>query len=128
MNDPVIVYCCCVLGLGSSKLHINNPLYKHVHIFSQSIVKLIDVMYNRLYLYLIVLFLDSRVYSWGRNNYCQLGHSRDESVVYTPKQVKGLESLPIKKITAGGAHNFALSLSGNAFGWGRNRSVYPYIQ
>ncbi len=64
---------------------------------------------------------DSRVYSWGRNNYGQLGHSKGQSLVPVPRQVNELEAVPLNRITAGGAHNFAISITGNAYGWGRNR-------
>ena len=71
--------------------------------------------------------IDSRVYSWGRNNYCQLGHSPDQSTVPSLKVVPGLESVPIHSITAGGAHNFVVSECGLAYGWGRNRYVFIVI-
>ncbi|XP_043912312.1 probable E3 ubiquitin-protein ligase HERC4 isoform X2 [Protopterus annectens] len=61
----------------------------------------------------------SEIYAWGQNKYGQLGigHSKNQS---SPQLVKSLIGLPFMQISAGGAHSFALTLSGAVFGWGRN--------
>jgi alpha-tubulin suppressor-like RCC1 family protein len=35
--------------------------------------------------------------------------------------VKGLLGIPVVKVSAGGYHSLALSLSGSIIGWGKNR-------
>ena len=67
------------------------------------------------------MYLDGRVYSWGRNNHSQLGHSEGKPFVTIPTVVSGLDSIPISRIATGGAHSFGLTVCGYAFAWGRNR-------
>lgn len=40
----------------------------------------------------------------------------------SPQRVKSLDGIPLAQVAAGGAHSFALSLSGAVFGWGKNSS------
>lgn len=36
--------------------------------------------------------------------------------------MRSLEGIPLAQVAAGGAHSFALSLSGAVFGWGMNNA------
>ncbi|XP_043917257.1 probable E3 ubiquitin-protein ligase HERC6 [Protopterus annectens] len=70
----------------------------------------------------VALSKDGRVFSWGQNNHGQLGLGKGISTQATPVQLKFLSGLPLAQIAAGGAHSFALSLSGTVFGWGNNNA------
>ncbi|XP_024118863.1 probable E3 ubiquitin-protein ligase HERC4, partial [Oryzias melastigma] len=41
--------------------------------------------------------------------------------ISVPQHLQSLQGIPFAKIAAGGAHSFALTLSGAVFGWGRNK-------
>ncbi|XP_030046534.1 probable E3 ubiquitin-protein ligase HERC6 isoform X2 [Microcaecilia unicolor] len=68
----------------------------------------------------IALLKDGRVFSWGQNNHGQLGLGKGINSQASPQRVTSLEGIPLAQVAAGGAHSFALSLSGAVFGWGRN--------
>ncbi|XP_060103050.1 probable E3 ubiquitin-protein ligase HERC6 [Heteronotia binoei] len=68
----------------------------------------------------IALSNDGRVFSWGQNVYGQLGIGKEDSSHGQPQHVSALSGIPLAQVAAGGAHSFALSLSGIAYGWGRN--------
>ncbi|XP_060103053.1 probable E3 ubiquitin-protein ligase HERC6 [Heteronotia binoei] len=68
----------------------------------------------------IALTKDGRVFSWGQNVYGQLGIGKEDSSHGQPQHVSALNGIPLAQVAAGGAHSFALSLSGIAYGWGRN--------
>ncbi|XP_066487809.1 probable E3 ubiquitin-protein ligase HERC6 [Tiliqua scincoides] len=70
----------------------------------------------------IALTRDGRVYSWGQNTYGQLGLGKGESFKARPQHVSALNGIPLAEVAAGGAHSFALSLSGVAYGWGKNNA------
>ncbi|XP_056291834.1 probable E3 ubiquitin-protein ligase HERC4 [Pseudoliparis swirei] len=61
-----------------------------------------------------------QVFSWGQNRYGQLGLGSRGPGVSSPTLLRSLQSVPFAQLAAGGAHSFALTLSGAAFGWGRN--------
>ncbi|MEE6488184.1 hypothetical protein FKM82_015154 [Ascaphus truei] len=63
----------------------------------------------------------SDVYAWGQNRYGQLGLGYELKKESAPRQIKSLSGIPFSQIAAGGAHSFALTLSGAVFGWGRNK-------
>ncbi|CAB1343389.1 unnamed protein product, partial [Coregonus sp. 'balchen'] len=62
-----------------------------------------------------------QVYSWGQNRYGQLGLGVAGQGIATPQVIQSLQGIPFAQISAGGAHSFALTLSGAVFGWGRNK-------
>uniref|UniRef100_A0A8D3CRY5 HECT and RLD domain containing E3 ubiquitin protein ligase 4 n=1 Tax=Scophthalmus maximus TaxID=52904 RepID=A0A8D3CRY5_SCOMX len=62
-----------------------------------------------------------QVFSWGQSRYGQLGLGIKGQSVSTPQVVQSLQGIPFAQIAAGGAHSFALTLSGAVFGWGRNK-------
>uniref|UniRef100_A0AAY4DZ72 HECT domain-containing protein n=1 Tax=Denticeps clupeoides TaxID=299321 RepID=A0AAY4DZ72_9TELE len=62
-----------------------------------------------------------QVFSWGQNKFGQLGLGVDGPVVLSPHLIQSLLGIPFAQVAAGGAHSFALSLSGAVFGWGSNK-------
>ncbi|KAL8206720.1 UNVERIFIED_CONTAM: hypothetical protein K2H54_021444 [Gekko kuhli] len=70
----------------------------------------------------IALTKDGRVFSWGQNIYGQLGIGKEVSSQGRPQHVPALDGIPLAQVAAGGEHSFALSLSGVAYGWGRNNA------
>ncbi|XP_077157025.1 putative E3 ubiquitin-protein ligase HERC6 isoform X2 [Paroedura picta] len=70
----------------------------------------------------IVLTKDGRVFSWGQNFHGQLGIGKAISSHGQPQHVSALDGIPLAQVAAGGAHSFALSLLGVAYGWGRNNA------
>ncbi|XP_069834418.1 probable E3 ubiquitin-protein ligase HERC3 isoform X3 [Dendropsophus ebraccatus] len=65
---------------------------------------------------------DGQLFTWGQNNHGQLGLGPGFTQQSSPQRVKSLEGIPLARVTAGGYHSFALSLSGAVFGWGKNSS------
>uniref|UniRef100_A0A671W740 HECT and RLD domain containing E3 ubiquitin protein ligase 3 n=1 Tax=Sparus aurata TaxID=8175 RepID=A0A671W740_SPAAU len=62
------------------------------------------------------------LFTWGQNTSGQLGLGKGEPSKLSPHPLKSLAGIPLAKITAGGDHSFALSLSGAVFGWGKNKA------
>ncbi|XP_063817684.1 probable E3 ubiquitin-protein ligase HERC4 isoform X1 [Pseudophryne corroboree] len=69
----------------------------------------------------LALSKESDIYVWGDNRYGQLGLGYELKKEAAPKHLKSLSGIPFYQIAAGGAHSFALTLSGAIFGWGRNK-------
>ncbi|XP_019488804.1 PREDICTED: probable E3 ubiquitin-protein ligase HERC6 [Hipposideros armiger] len=65
---------------------------------------------------------DGQVFSWGKNSHGQLGLGKEFSSQASPQRVRSLKGIPLAQVAAGGAHSFALSLSGTSFGWGSNNA------
>nr|XP_056711167.1 probable E3 ubiquitin-protein ligase HERC6 [Euleptes europaea] len=70
----------------------------------------------------IALAKDGRVFSWGQNIYGQLGVGKEVSSHGRPQHIPALDGIPLAQVAAGGAHTFALSFTGVAYGWGRNHA------
>ncbi|KAJ7423581.1 hypothetical protein WISP_33232 [Willisornis vidua] len=70
----------------------------------------------------LALAADGQFFTWGQNNYGQLGLGKECPSQASPQRVKSLDGIPLAQVAAGGAHSFALSLSGAVFGWGKNSS------
>lgn len=71
--------------------------------------------------FLCFLFVDGRLFAWGSNSHGQLGLGKECPSQASPQRVRSLDGIPLTQVAAGGAHSFALSLSGDSFGWGSNR-------
>ncbi|XP_072095264.1 probable E3 ubiquitin-protein ligase HERC4 isoform X2 [Mobula birostris] len=69
----------------------------------------------------LALSKGSQVFSWGQNKNGQLGLGRDIGKQPSPQPVRSLNGVPFVQLAAGGAHSFALSISGAIFGWGSNK-------
>ncbi|XP_054543881.1 probable E3 ubiquitin-protein ligase HERC6 [Talpa occidentalis] len=70
----------------------------------------------------LALSEDGQVFSWGNNNYGQLGLGKVSPPQAKPKRVESLLGIPMTQVAAGGNHSFALSVSGTSFGWGWNKA------
>ncbi|XP_034033116.1 probable E3 ubiquitin-protein ligase HERC3 [Thalassophryne amazonica] len=68
----------------------------------------------------VALTRDGQVYTWGQNSRGQLGLGTRQSGAASPQHLPTLSAVPLVHVAAGGEQSFALSLSGNVFGWGRN--------
>uniref|UniRef100_A0A674ITA9 HECT-type E3 ubiquitin transferase n=1 Tax=Terrapene triunguis TaxID=2587831 RepID=A0A674ITA9_9SAUR len=71
---------------------------------------------------LSIFIPDGQFFTWGQNNYGQLGLGKECPSQTSPQRVTSLDGIPLAQVAAGGAHSFALSLSGAVFAWGRNNS------
>eukprot|EP00010_Vexillifera_abyssalis_P001942 CAMPEP_0201561586 /NCGR_PEP_ID=MMETSP0173_2-20130828/78873_1 /ASSEMBLY_ACC=CAM_ASM_000268 /TAXON_ID=218659 /ORGANISM="Vexillifera sp., Strain DIVA3 564/2" /LENGTH=973 /DNA_ID=CAMNT_0047976099 /DNA_START=2821 /DNA_END=5742 /DNA_ORIENTATION=+ len=66
------------------------------------------------------------VYTWGRNENGQLGHSQVGCIVDTPKEVEGFPARAnIVQIASGTHHMLALTSDRQLFAWGKNVHVSP---
>ncbi|KAK4336924.1 hypothetical protein RND71_043530 [Anisodus tanguticus] len=69
---------------------------------------------------------DNRIFSWGLNNFCQLGfkseNNKQDLCVLKPKEVSFFTKLGhvIEKICSGQHHSIALDDKGNVFAFGRH--------
>ncbi|OCT71800.1 probable E3 ubiquitin-protein ligase HERC4 isoform X2 [Xenopus laevis] len=69
----------------------------------------------------LALSKESDIYSWGQNQYGQLGLGSEIKKESAPRHIKSLAGIPFAHIAAGGGHSFVLTMSGAIFGWGRNK-------
>nr|XP_043901885.1 probable E3 ubiquitin-protein ligase HERC4 isoform X1 [Solea senegalensis] len=110
-------------GLGSDgQLGLNN-MEECVRV-PRNIRSLSDVQITQVacgYWHSLALSKGGQVFSWGQSRYGQLGLGMPAKMVSTPQTIKSLQGIPFAQISAGGAHSFALTLSGAVFGWGRNK-------
>lgn len=70
--------------------------------------------------YNLVLSSDAKVYSWGKNNYGQLGLS-DTNDRNSPTEIKFLRDKNINHIASSECHVLALSSNGQVYAWGFNQ-------
>uniref|UniRef100_A0AAQ5X3W4 HECT domain-containing protein n=1 Tax=Amphiprion ocellaris TaxID=80972 RepID=A0AAQ5X3W4_AMPOC len=110
-------------GLGSDgQLGLNN--FEECVRVPRNIKTLSDVQIAQVacgYRHSHALSRGENVFSWGQNRYGQLGLGINGQNVSTPQIIQSLQGIPFAQISAGGAHSFALTLSGAVFGWGRNK-------
>eukprot|EP00742_Colponemidia_sp_Colp-10_P007276 GILJ01007823.1.p1 GENE.GILJ01007823.1~~GILJ01007823.1.p1 ORF type:complete len:733 (-),score=141.86 GILJ01007823.1:14-2212(-) len=71
----------------------------------------------------ILLTTSGSVYSWGSNQFGQLGRSlRGKKIDLTPAVIPGLENRMVVMIAVGANHNFVLTADGAVYGWGANKN------
>ena len=70
--------------------------------------------------YTVVLTKRGNVFSFGRGDDFQLGHSKNASLATVPRLVQALESVVVRSVAARGAHTLALTQDGQVYAWGRN--------
>ena len=90
--------------------------------------KIIDI--EVAFYHVIALAEDGSVYSWGRNNYGQLGNNSTSQSNYPIQVLKGVydgttylgddASNKIIDIASSGYHSLALAQDGSVYSWGRN--------
>uniref|UniRef100_A0A672ZVV9 HECT domain-containing protein n=1 Tax=Sphaeramia orbicularis TaxID=375764 RepID=A0A672ZVV9_9TELE len=103
------------LGLGNFEECVRVP---------RNIKTLSDVQIAQVacgYWHSLALSRGGHVFSWGQNRYGQLGLGLNGQSIATPQIIQSLQGIPFAQLSAGGAHSFALTLSGAVFGWGRNK-------
>lgn len=110
-------------GLGSDgQLGLNN--FEECVRVPRNIKSLSDVQIAQVacgYWHSHALSRGGQIFSWGQNRYGQLGLGLNGQSISTPQIIQSLQGIPFAQISAGGAHSFALTLSGAVFGWGRNK-------
>uniref|UniRef100_A0A8C5H7T1 HECT domain-containing protein n=1 Tax=Gouania willdenowi TaxID=441366 RepID=A0A8C5H7T1_GOUWI len=120
LNDKGLVFSW---GFGSDgQLGLNN--FEECVRVPRNIKSLSDVQIAQVacgFWHSLALSKGGQVYSWGQNRYGQLGLGLNGQSVSTPQPIQSLQGIPFAQITAGGAHSFALTLSGAVFGWGCNK-------
>ncbi|MFC4223708.1 RCC1 domain-containing protein [Lysinibacter cavernae] len=71
------------------------------------------------YLYALALGSDGSIYTWGRNNFGQLGDgSTTDSLV--PVKVQGPAGVTFSQLSAGDMQALAIGSDGNTYAWGAN--------
>ncbi|KAM3863004.1 putative E3 ubiquitin-protein ligase HERC4 [Diretmus argenteus] len=110
-------------GLGSDgQLGLNN--FEECVRVPRNIKSLSDVQIAQVacgYWHSHALSRAGQVFSWGQNQYGQLGLGIVGQGISTPQVIQSLQGIPFAQISAGGTHSFALTLSGAVFGWGCNK-------
>ncbi|KAF8822073.1 regulator of chromosome condensation (RCC1) repeat-containing protein [Cardiosporidium cionae] len=71
--------------------------------------------------YSALLTEDGKLYTWGSDEYGQLGHGKQSRRLNSPKLVRGLSSHRIASISCGEFHMAAISREGEVFVWGYGR-------
>ncbi|KAE8590850.1 hypothetical protein XENTR_v10018230 [Xenopus tropicalis] len=103
------------IGLSTAEEYIRVPR----NIKSLSDVQIVQVACG--HHHSLALSKDSDIFSWGQNQYGQLGLGLEIKKECAPRHIKSLSGIPFAHIAAGGGHSFALTISGAIFGWGRNK-------
>ena len=68
----------------------------------------------------IVLTISGEVYSWGCNDWGQIGIGSDDECVSVPTLLNAFNGEKVKAISCGFNHSLALTESGRVFSWGSN--------
>lgn len=72
--------------------------------------------------HVLALDVDGKVYSWGKNDVGQLGHTGnvEEKEYLVPKEIQYFSRKKVVSIFAGLNCSFAVDYTGNLYGWGEN--------
>lgn len=73
---------------------------------------MINLFLKNVSVYALRVYLDGELYTWGSNEFGQLGLGLSAANVSKPTLVESLVSLPISFIACGGYHSFIVSKSG----------------
>ncbi|XP_017279852.1 probable E3 ubiquitin-protein ligase HERC4 [Kryptolebias marmoratus] len=110
-------------GLGADgQLGLNN--FEECVRVPRNIKSLSDVQITQIacgYWHSLALSKGGQIFSWGQNRLGQLGLGFIGQSISSPQMIQSLKGIPFAQISAGGAHSFALTLSGAVFGWGCNK-------
>jgi len=69
--------------------------------------------------HMIALTTARDVFTWGSNQYGQLGHGDPGTYSLIPKQVRVMSGLDVKQLAAGENHSCVLTSFGDIYTWGR---------
>ncbi|XP_059029101.1 probable E3 ubiquitin-protein ligase HERC6 isoform X4 [Mustela lutreola] len=97
--------------------------FKEINLIPRKIKTLTDIKIIQVscgHHHSLALSEDGRLFAWGSNSHGQLGLGKECPSQASPQRVQFLDGIPLTQVAAGGAHSFALSLSGASFGWGSN--------
>ncbi|XP_025853889.2 probable E3 ubiquitin-protein ligase HERC6 isoform X2 [Vulpes vulpes] len=111
-------------GAGSEG-QLGTEEFKETNLIPMKIKTLNDIKIKQVscgHYHSLALSEGGQVFSWGSNSDGQLGLGREFPSQASPQRVRSLDGIPLAQVAAGGAHSFALSLSGTSFGWGRNNA------
>lgn len=103
------------LGINSTEMHTPTP--KLVKSLARKQVLQIACGSN----HTLALTSDGELYSWGQNNFGQLGLGHKGGPQKEPSHVKSLIGTPLVHITAGGHHSAILTQAGFLLMWGSNK-------
>jgi alpha-tubulin suppressor-like RCC1 family protein len=67
----------------------------------------------------LILSRSGKVFSWGYNQYGQVGHGDNGLADWEPRPIKGLDLFKVKMLAAGEDHTVAMTEDGDVFSWGR---------
>jgi alpha-tubulin suppressor-like RCC1 family protein len=70
----------------------------------------------------LVLSKSGKVFSWGYNQFGQVGHGDDGLADWEPRPIRGLNAFTVVQLAAGEDHSVALTDRGDVFSWGRGMS------
>ena len=59
------------------------------------------------------------LFTWGSNQFGQLGHGKRAPLSLEPRQVRVMSGLDVKQIIAGDNHSCVLTSTGDVYSWGR---------
>ncbi|KAK8807223.1 hypothetical protein WA158_003982 [Blastocystis sp. Blastoise] len=62
------------------------------------------------------------VYTWGSDDYGQLGHGSGARYIEKPTKIKSIRNIPMVKIVSGEYHCLALSNKNEVYAWGRGNN------
>ncbi|XP_056424428.1 probable E3 ubiquitin-protein ligase HERC6 isoform X2 [Hyla sarda] len=102
--------------LGSGKFLQQSPIPRKIAGLSD--IRIIQISCG--HFHTISLSADGSVFSWGKNDFGQLGLGKQMPNQASPQLVKSLKGVPLVQVSAGGSQSFALSMLGIVFGWGKN--------
>uniref|UniRef100_A0A8C0SP28 HECT domain-containing protein n=1 Tax=Canis lupus familiaris TaxID=9615 RepID=A0A8C0SP28_CANLF len=111
-------------GAGSEG-QLGTGEFKETNLIPMKIKTLNDIKIKQVscgHYHSLALSEGGQVFSWGSNSDGQLGLGKKFPSQASPQRVRSLDGIPLAQVAAGGAHSFALSLSGTSFGWGRNNA------
>jgi RCC1 and BTB domain-containing protein len=103
-----------VLGFGHNK-QVSEPELIEELCFK----KIINFSYGLNFV--IALTSDGKVFSWGRNDWGQLGHGSMNDFFNKPLMIEVLSSECISTICCGSHHSIVLTENGEVYAWGQNR-------
>ncbi len=106
---------------------MGNSVHLPTRIFLGNSLKILSVATSRDFC--LILTREGNVFSWGENQFGQLGHG-DYDVQKIPKKIRGnlLENCHVSEIAAGKKHSVARSRDGRIFVWGAGEDGKKFFE